>query len=66
MSTPEMEGCPPARPLDRPRETRHTPAVSIPLDFDEQAPASLPLGPGEHERHTQIEPACRFYANGWL
>jgi predicted HTH domain antitoxin len=40
--------------------------VSVILDFDEQTLASLPLGPGELERHMQIELACRFYANGWL
>ena len=40
--------------------------MSITLDFDEQALASLPLGPGERERHMQIELACRYYAKGWL
>jgi predicted HTH domain antitoxin len=40
--------------------------VSITLEFDEQALASLPLGPGERERHIQIELACRYYARGWL
>jgi len=40
--------------------------VSITLDLDEQDLASLPLGPGERDRHMQIELACRFYANGWL
>ena len=40
--------------------------MSITLDFDEQALASLPLQPGERERHMQIELACRYYANGWL
>jgi hypothetical protein len=45
---------------------RNTPAMSITLDLDEQALASLPLQPGERERHMQIELACRFYANGWL
>lgn len=40
--------------------------MSITLDFDDQALASLPFGPGERERHMQIELACRFYANGWL
>ncbi len=40
--------------------------MSITLDFDEQALASLPLQPGERERLMQIELACRFYANGWL
>ena len=29
--------------------------MSITLDFDEQALNSLPLGPGERERHMQIE-----------
>ncbi|MCW5551993.1 MAG: UPF0175 family protein [Verrucomicrobiae bacterium] len=40
--------------------------MSITLDFDEAALASLPLGPGERERHMQIELACRYYARGWL
>jgi len=40
--------------------------MSITLDLDEEALATLPLGPGERERHMQIELACRFYASGWL
>lgn len=40
--------------------------VSIILDFDEAVLAGLPLGPGERERHMQIELACRYYAKGWL
>ena len=40
--------------------------MSIILDFDEEALAGLPLGPGERERHMQIELACRYYARGWL
>jgi len=40
--------------------------MSITLDFDEQILASIPLQPGERERHMQIELACRFYAKGWL
>jgi predicted HTH domain antitoxin len=40
--------------------------MSVTLDLDEQALASLPLGLGERERHMQIELACRFYASGWL
>jgi predicted HTH domain antitoxin len=40
--------------------------MSITLDLDEQALASLPLAPGERERLMQIELACRFYAKGWL
>jgi predicted HTH domain antitoxin len=40
--------------------------VSITLEVDDQILASLSLGPGERERHIQIELACRFYANGWL
>lgn len=40
--------------------------MSVTLDFDEQALASLPLGPGERERHMEIELACRYYARGWL
>ncbi len=43
-----------------------TSLVSITLEFDEQTLASLPLKPGELERHVQIELACRFYAQGWL
>jgi len=41
-------------------------SMSITLELDEQALAGLPLGPGERERHIQIELACRFYARGWL
>jgi predicted HTH domain antitoxin len=40
--------------------------MSITLEIDEKTLASLPLGPGERERHMQIELACRFYAKGWL
>jgi predicted HTH domain antitoxin len=40
--------------------------MSVILDLDEEALASLPLGPGERERQMQIEIACRFYAKGWL
>jgi predicted HTH domain antitoxin len=40
--------------------------MSITLDLDDETLASLPLGPGERERHMQIELACRYYANGWL
>ncbi len=40
--------------------------MSVTLDLDEQALATIPLGPGERERHMQIELACRFYASGWL
>jgi predicted HTH domain antitoxin len=40
--------------------------MSVTLDFDEQTLASLPLAPGERERHMQIELACRFDASGWL
>ena len=40
--------------------------MSITLDLDEDALACLPLGPGERERHMQIELACRYYANDWL
>ena len=40
--------------------------MSITLEFDEQALANLPLGPGERERHMQIELACRYYGRGWL
>ncbi len=40
--------------------------MSITLEVDEQALHALPLGPGERERHMQIELACRYYAKGWL
>ena len=40
--------------------------MSITLEIDEKTLASVPLGPGERERHMQIELACRFYAKGWL
>lgn len=40
--------------------------MSITLDLDDQALASLPLRSGELERCMQIELACRFYAKGWL
>jgi predicted HTH domain antitoxin len=53
-------------PLDTTAQKRNTLSVSITLDFDEEALACLPVGPGERERLMQIELACRFYANGWL
>jgi predicted HTH domain antitoxin len=40
--------------------------MSVTLEMDEQTLAHLPFGPGERERHMQIELACRFYGNGWL
>lgn len=40
--------------------------MSITLDLDEQAVATLPFAPGERERYMQIELACRFYGYGWL
>jgi predicted HTH domain antitoxin len=40
--------------------------MSITLEFDEAVLAGLPLGPGERERHMQIELACRYYAKDWL
>lgn len=40
--------------------------MSITLEIDEQALASLPLPPGERERHMRTELACRYYAKGWL
>ncbi|HOC01602.1 MAG TPA: UPF0175 family protein [Verrucomicrobiota bacterium] len=40
--------------------------MSVTLEFDETVLAGLPLGPGERERHMQIELACRYYASGWL
>ena len=54
------------RRLDGATRTGNTDSVSITLEFDEDTLASLPLGPGERERHMQIELACRFYAKGWL
>jgi predicted HTH domain antitoxin len=41
-------------------------SMSVTLDLDEESLASLPLGPGERERHMQIELACRYYGRGWL
>jgi len=40
--------------------------MSVTLEFDEAVLAALPLGPGERERHMQIELACRYYAKGWV
>jgi predicted HTH domain antitoxin len=40
--------------------------MGVTLEFDEAILARLPLGPGERERHMQIELACRYYAKGWL
>lgn len=40
--------------------------MSITLEFDETVLAGLPLGPGERERHMQIELACRYCAKGWV
>ncbi len=40
--------------------------MSVTLELDEQTLSCLPLGPGERERHMQIELACRYYANSWL
>jgi predicted HTH domain antitoxin len=40
--------------------------MSVTLNFDEAVLASLPLGPGERERHMQMELACRYYHSGWL
>ena len=40
--------------------------MSVTLELEEQALASLPFGSGERERHMQIELACRFYGHGWL
>lgn len=53
-------------PLDRPSEKRDGFAMSVVLELDETVLAGLPLGPGERERHMQIELACRYYAKGWL
>ena len=52
--------------IDFCRNGRDSPVISVTLDLDEQALASLPLQPGERERIMQIELACRFYATGWL
>jgi predicted HTH domain antitoxin len=40
--------------------------MSITLEVDDLPLAALPLGPGERERHMQIELACRYYAKRWL
>jgi predicted HTH domain antitoxin len=40
--------------------------MSITLELDEDSLRMLPLGPGERERHMQIELACRYYARRWL
>jgi predicted HTH domain antitoxin len=40
--------------------------MPVTLDLDEESLASLPLEPGERERHMQIELACRYYGRGWL
>jgi predicted HTH domain antitoxin len=47
-------------------EKRKSVGMSITLELDEQTLANLPLGPGERERHMQIELACRYYGRGWL
>jgi len=52
--------------LDARNHRDETLGMSITLHFDETALASLPFGPGERERHMQIELACRYYARGWL
>ena len=54
------------RAVDAQARRSQTQIMSITLEFDEQALANLPLGPGERERHMQIELACRYYARGWL
>lgn len=40
--------------------------MSITLEVDDAVLEKLPLGPGEPERHMQIELAARYYARGWL
>lgn len=40
--------------------------MSITLEVDDLTLRALPLGPGERERHMQIELACRYYAKRWL
>ena len=47
------------------QELRLAFGMSITLDVDEGALRALPLGPGERERHMQIELACRYYAKRW-
>jgi predicted HTH domain antitoxin len=56
----------PKRAVDLIAEKSQIRLMSITLEFDEQALAHLPLGPGEREGHMQIELACRYYARGWL
>ena len=52
--------------LARGRLARIVCRMSITLEVDEPTLRALPLGPGERERHMQIELACRYYAKGWL
>ena len=40
--------------------------MSIALEVEDAVLRQLPLGPGERERHMQIELAARYYARGWL
>lgn len=40
--------------------------MAIALEIDDEVLDHLPLGPGERERHMQIELAARYYAKGWL
>jgi predicted HTH domain antitoxin len=54
------------QPIDAAIEKGKSFSMSITLDLDEQTLANLPLGPGERERHMQIELACRYYGRGWL
>ena len=61
----ELPGVP-GTGLDPVKETGEIRDMSVTLDLDEKVLASLPLGPGERERHMQIELASRYYAQGWL
>ncbi len=40
--------------------------MSVTLSVDESVLRQLPLGPGEREKHMQIELAARYYERGWL
>ena len=40
--------------------------MSITLQMDDAVLQTLPLAPGERERHMEIELACRYYGRGWL
>lgn len=48
------------------RESVHLDFMSITFEVDDAVLLQLPLGPGERERHMQVELAARYYARGWL